>query len=114
MPVETLNNTLESLRERGRKQGFLTDRELAEALSSNKESLDVETIEAFMEEIEEAGVSVVAKAPAKRDTADEREPTPDELEPVSELEESTQAWLRRAGKVALLTHDQEITLARRM
>ncbi|MCW3097674.1 MAG: polymerase sigma factor, sigma-70 family [Chthonomonadaceae bacterium] len=115
MPVQTMNKTLESLRERGRKQGFLTDRELAEALSNNNNSepLDVETIEAFMEEIEEAGVAVVARAP-KRDSADEREPTPDELEPASELEESTQAWLRRAGKVALLTHDQEITLARRM
>ncbi len=113
MPVQTMNKTLESLRERGRKQGFLTDRELAEALSNNNNSepLDVETIEAFMEEIEESGVSVVAKAPAKRDTADEREPTPDELEPVAELEESTQAWLRRAGKVSLLTHEQEIRIA---
>jgi RNA polymerase primary sigma factor len=116
MPVETMNQTLENLRERGQKQGFLTDRDLADALSknnNNSEPLDVETIEAFMEQIEESGVSVVAKAP-KRDSADEREPTPEELEPASELEESTQAWLRRAGKVALLTHDQEITLARRM
>ena len=52
MPVQTMNKTLESLRERGRKQGFLTDRELADALSNNNNSsepLDVETIEAFME-----------------------------------------------------------------
>jgi RNA polymerase primary sigma factor len=38
----------------------------------------------------------------------EREPTREELE------ESAGVWLRRAGGVALLTHEQEITLARRM
>lgn len=39
---------------------------------------------------------------------DEREPV------VEELEESTQAWLRRAGKIALLNHEQEINLAQRI
>src|ERR1051325_4638761 len=34
------------------------------------------------------------------------EPTPDEVE------QSVQAWMRRAGHVALLTHAQEIALAR--
>ena len=38
----------------------------------------------------------------------------DEPEVSTELEESTQAWLRRAGRVSLLTHEQEIALARRM
>ena len=37
---------------------------------------------------------------------------PKSWKPAIELEESTQAWLRRAGKVSLLTHEQEIALAR--
>ena len=31
-----------------------------------------------------------------------------------ELEESTQAWLRRAGRVSLLSHEREIALSKRM
>ena len=43
---------------------------------------------------------------------EEREKEEEERQPA--LEESTQAWLRRAGRVNLLTHDQEITLATRI
>ena len=110
MPAQK-NETLERLRDRGRKQGYLTDRDLADALSSNAD-MDAEALEALMEDIESSGVAVVAQPPVA--APEEREPTPDELEPNTELEESTQAWLRRAGRVSLLSHEQEITLARRM
>jgi len=108
-----LNATLENLRDQGRRQGYLTDRDLADALSHNQD-LDPEAIEALMEDIEASGVAVVAHPPA--DPVEEaEEPALEELEPsTTELEESTQAWLRRAGRFSLLTHDQEIALARRM
>ena len=113
MPAQK-NETLERLRDRGRKQGYLTDRDLAEALNSSGE-MDADALEALMADIESNGVAVVANAPvapaAERGTA---VVAADEPEPAAELEESTQAWLRRAGRVSLLTHEQEISLARRM
>ncbi|HZP84759.1 MAG TPA: sigma-70 family RNA polymerase sigma factor [Chthonomonadaceae bacterium] len=112
MPAQ-LNETMERLRDRGRGQGFLTDRDLADALSHN-EDLDPEAIEALMDNIESTGVALVARPPEAA-IPDEPEPSLDELEPgPSELEECTQAWLRRAGRFSLLTHEQEIALARRM
>ncbi|HZO87700.1 MAG TPA: sigma-70 family RNA polymerase sigma factor [Chthonomonadaceae bacterium] len=109
MPAQ-MKETLERLRVRGREQGYLTDRDLADALSHN-EDLDPDSIEALMEEIEASGIAVVDRPPTP---ILEVEPTLEELEPSAELEESTQAWLRRAGRVSLLTHEQEIALARRM
>lgn len=114
MPAQ-MSDALERLRDRGREQGYLTDRDLADAFSHHAE-LDADAIEALIEDIEASGVSVVAAAPVAPvvKPAEEPEPTPEDLEPNTELEESTQAWLRRAGRVALLTHEQEIRLAKRM
>ncbi len=124
MPAQA-NETLARLRDRGRKQGFLTDNDLREALSRNQDLSDPEAITELIENIEASGVSIVADVPAGSTLvgaslavasrpADDAEPTPEELEPAVELEESTQAWLRRAGKVSLLTHEQEIALSRRI
>jgi len=120
MPAQIIEETRERLRDRGRKQGFLTDKDLEEAFRHNANLNDPAAVEAIIEDIKTSGVAVVAQmpvtavaAPAPIEDA-EVEPTPEELEPVIELEESTQAWLRRAGRVALLTHDQEISLARRI
>src|SRR5579862_9315100 len=112
MPAQ-MNETLERLRDRGRMQGFLTDSDLEEAFRRNEDLNDPEALQTLFENIESTGVAVVAQPPAVTST-EEVEPTVEELEPAVELEESTQAWLRRAGRVALLTHDQEISLARRM
>ena len=124
MPAQ-VDETLARLRDRGRRQGFLTDNDLREALSRNEDLNDPEVIEALIEDIEASGVSVVPDAPAGTVLApaavaapatalDDAEPTPEELEPAVELEESTQAWLRRAGKVSLLTHQEEIALSKRI
>jgi RNA polymerase primary sigma factor len=124
MPAK-VDETLARLRDRGRRQGFLTDNDLREALSRNEDLNDPEVIEALIEGIEASGVSVVPDAPAGTVLApvvvaapatplDDAEPTPEELEPAVELEESTQAWLRRAGKVSLLTHQEEIALSKRI
>ena len=112
MPAQ-MKETLERLQDRGRKQGYVTNGDLADALSRNAD-LDPDAIEEIIEGIEASGVAVVAQAPAIPAPVEEREPTAEELEPVIELEESTQAWLRRAGRVSLLTHDQEVALAKRM
>jgi RNA polymerase primary sigma factor len=113
MPAQVMDETLERLRDRGRMQGFLTDSDLKEAFTRNEDLNDPEAIEALIENITTSGVAIVPQPPVSL-VADESEPTPEELEPAVELEESTQAWLRRAGRVALLTHEQEISLARRI
>ena len=131
MPAQ-VTETLERLRDRGQRQGFLTDSDLREALSRNKDLNDPEVIRGIVRDIEASGVSILAEAPrgkaagaaSRTRTAaalstitppaavvDDVEPTAEELEPAIELEESTQAWLRRAGKVSLLTHEQEIRIA---
>lgn len=110
MPAQ-MSETMDRLRTYGRRQGYVTDSALANALSS-EESLDPAVIEEMIEDIEESGAAVVPRplAPA----AHMRDSATEDAEPAGELEESTQAWLRRAGKVALLNHEQEIALARRM
>lgn len=115
MPVQ-MKEKQERLRGRNQKEGYLNP-ELVDALSKNEDLNDSETIEALLENEELlrqfAGEEAVVgnNAPASQE---DREPTPDELEPVVELEESAQAWLRRAGRVSLLSHEEEIRLARRM
>ncbi len=81
--------------------------ELLDALSKNENLNDPDTIEDLLEAAENA--KAVVEVPTEK-----RGVSFEELEPVVEVEESTQAWLRRAGKVKLLTHDQEIRLAMRM
>ncbi|HLJ54521.1 MAG TPA: sigma-70 family RNA polymerase sigma factor [Chthonomonadaceae bacterium] len=51
---------------------------------------------------------------AETHAAPDKDTAGEEPEPSVDLEESTQAWLRRAGRVSLLSHEQEIALARRM
>lgn len=107
MPVQR-NAVLEPPRRRDRDSGVV-DPNFVETLSRNENLNDPEEIEALLEAYE-AQKAVVETAGVGED----REPTAEELEPAIELEESTQAWLRRAGRVALLSHEQEIALARRM
>jgi RNA polymerase primary sigma factor len=115
MPAPS-KETIERLRDRGRAQGYVTDKDLADALCAETE-IDPEAIEALIDDIESSGVAVVAKAPAL-EPAPAPKPKPRASEepdpPAADLEESTQAWLRRAGRIALLTHEQEIDLAKRM
>jgi RNA polymerase primary sigma factor len=71
--------------------------------------MEPEAIENLLQTLERSGVAASSiTVPAERESARE------EIEPATELEESTQAWLRRAGRMSLLTHDQEISLAKRM
>ncbi len=112
MPAQ-IEEKLNRLRDKSQKQGFLTERELVETLHAEPE-LDANAIETIIEQIEENEEVKLLRKPPVALTA-ERSAANDEITPAMvELEESAQAWLRRAGKVALLTHEQEISLAKRM
>jgi RNA polymerase primary sigma factor len=111
MPVQTIRK-MEA--PRGRERGRINvEARIVETLNKNEALNDPEEIQALIEVIG-AGEQVAASGTVTASPTDDREPTAEELEPVIELEESTQAWLRRAGRVALLNHEQEISLARRM
>ena len=86
--------------------------DLTDVLSKNPDMNDPEVIEDMIGAVEEKRKT--SSQTLESGKAKGKESLLDDPEPSAELEESTQAWLRRAGKVALLTHDQEISLARRM
>ncbi len=109
MPVKMKTKKLEGPRIRER-SALAINPQIVESLSRNEEMNDPETIDAILDVYE---AQKETEKTREGNTTEEREPTAEDLGPV-ELEESTQAWLRRAGKVALLTHEQEISLARRM
>jgi RNA polymerase primary sigma factor len=98
-------------------EGYIAPEQL-DALSKNEELNDPNEIEDLLEDDEllkqlTGGEAVVgAVSPALNE---ERESHSEDAEPAAaELEESAQAWLRRAGRVSLLSHEEEIRLAKRM
>ncbi len=107
MPTK-ISERKERLRDQGRKLGFL-DPAAADSLRRHEDPDNTEGTEGPTETAEVIGAAMLPELPA---ITIEKEA--DEPEPSVELEESTQAWLRRAGRVSLLSHEQEITLARRM
>lgn len=111
MPTQVKKKeNMEGLRERGRRQNPLADRDLSDVMSQLGD-MDPEALEELMAEFDANGVALVSSA---AELGGEHGLLAEEAEQPAELEESTQAWLRRAGRMALLTHEQEIALARRM
>lgn len=72
------------------------------------------TATALMEREEEIVTPTSDYLHEEREEEDQEEAPLGEQEVQEYLEESAQAWLRRAGRVSLLNHEQEITLARRI
>src|SRR5579871_3006357 len=103
MPVQ-LNAALPQVPYRGQAQGIPTGRNRATILRRTTD-FDSRPIEERRRPMDAGNAARSAGSPA---VIQDREPTREELE------ESAGAWLRRAGGVALLTHEQEILLARRM
>lgn len=101
------NKTLTERQRQPRNEGTLSA-EFLDTHSRDENLNDPDMIEALLDAAENAKAVVEAREPNGRPAAFE------ELEPAVEVEESTQAWLRRAGKVKLLTHEQEIKLAKQM
>src|SRR5436305_11215586 len=83
----------------------------AEAAGRGDEEPETDAIDPLLKPTDGRGAILATDLPAR---AGMKTAPADEPEPTAELEESTQAWLRRAGRVSLLTHEQEIALARRM
>ena len=75
-------------------------------------SMDDEAVESMATSLE-ARLAFVSDDSPRRTSRTAAHSVNDDDAP-AELEESAQAWLRRAGKVKLLTHDEEKKLAIRM
>lgn len=121
--------------EKGESQGFLTYDDLLAAVPNAEGNLD--QIEDLMEELSRAGVMILADSPPADPQAaprelDVEEPTPDELleldtDPFGmdliedagyqasiETDDVVGLYLKEAGRVALLTGEEEVSLAKRM
>ncbi|MBR1496873.1 MAG: RNA polymerase sigma factor RpoD [Oscillospiraceae bacterium] len=126
VPEKTPAEVLAALLEKGKKAGQLTNKELMVLESLN---LDAETTDKFYESLEAAGIETVIEdddflPPMDDDSLPELE----EIEEVTEEEildtdsmadtfstdDPVRMYLKEIGKVALLTPDEEVDLARRM
>jgi len=105
MPAQLDEKTI-GIAEKGLRQGFLAQRETVDELREEP-AMDAAAMVSLIGAAKGKAAASMPKTAVVK-AAKEAAPT------AAELEESAQAWLRRAGKVALLTHDQEINLARRI
>ncbi|MCS6775741.1 MAG: sigma-70 family RNA polymerase sigma factor [Chloroherpetonaceae bacterium] len=112
MPANAMDSKKHQRRKR-RPEGYLEPEQI-DALSRHEELNDPDEIEAILEDEEllrqYVGDEAVVNTSDVLEVSEEGEVEP----PAAELEESAQAWLRRAGRVSLLSHEEEIRLAKRM
>jgi RNA polymerase primary sigma factor len=106
---------IRDLLEEGKRKGFVT----VDQLNGRLENADVEQIDDVFALFEKEGVDVVESAViAVRRRADEVPPEADlSGEDIAALEgpsvdDAVKMWLRLIGRVPLLSHDQEVSLAR--
>ncbi len=100
----------------GRDNGTLTYSEIHEALAGEPE-VDAKSLEDFYERLEAAGVEVVKQSRQESDverTISRRRRLRSAAEEDIPIEDSVRMYLRRIGRVPLLTSQQEVELAKRV
>jgi RNA polymerase primary sigma factor len=112
---------VEALIARGREKGSLTFDELNEALRGY-ETPDPEEVEELLQTLADEGITVVRHADeATSKTAEDRPADESRVEDATvealertPVDDPVRMWLKEAAKGRLLTHNEEIELARRI
>jgi RNA polymerase primary sigma factor len=126
MADEPKTEGLDRLISKGKQKGFLTYDEVNDALPSDMVSLD--QLDDIMMMFGAMDIEVVASAKAARLPAEIEPPVPEEIDdsegppepidltpgPVGRTEDPVRLYLREMGRVALLTREGEIALAKRI
>jgi RNA polymerase primary sigma factor len=111
---------LNSLIEKGRSRGFLTEQEILYSFPEVEEYMDL--FEEFLEKLDDQAIQVVSMKGGMLSTAKEKEELREKVGlgkdkkkfDLSEIsEDSIQMYLREIGKVPLLSSEEEMSLARR-
>jgi RNA polymerase primary sigma factor len=126
MTVEQIMDSapVKAILQKGSQTGFVTEEEILHALPDVEEN--IEGLEAVYMELENRGIRIeepvdnligyeVPEALPTKSKKKERESVTDNVIDVSNIsDDSVQMYLREIGKVALLTADEEVELAKRI
>lgn len=104
------NKAFKELVEIGKEHGYLTLDEINKSLTSA--AMNSDDIDELMETLEDSGIQVVDKKKYKAVAMAEKEAYTEEWASNMDISNSIRMYLSEMGKVALLTRDEEVTLAR--
>ncbi len=106
-----LTAELRGLIELGRKRGYLTQDEILEQFPEAEQNVD--EIDRIYSILSGQGIEIVEEAKEAEEKPKEEEEEEADLDAIS-IDDPVRMYLKEIGKVALLTPEQEVTLAQRM
>ncbi len=106
-----LTAELRGLIELGRKRGYLTQDEILEQFPEAEQNVD--EIDRIYSILSGQGIEIVEEAKEAEEKPKEEEEEESDLDAIS-IDDPVRMYLKEIGKVALLTPEQEVTLAQRM